>query len=47
MSSLISTYSFSDMKDGLIALLVGGIGMLMFLFVLYKMFMNGYFDELR
>ncbi len=47
MGSLVSTYSFENYRDGLLALLIGGVSMLAFIFTLYKMFMSGYFDELR
>lgn len=45
MSALISTYSFNDMKSGLIAMFIGGLCVLLAFVEVIYLCKRGFFDD--
>jgi len=45
--NISNLYAFNEVKFGLISLSVGGGSLLLFLFLVYKLFQRGFFDDLK
>ncbi len=47
MGSFVAIDSMNSLRDNLILITTGGMSMLLLIFFIYKLFVKGYFDELK